>query len=247
MAKICIVGLGNMGKAMFEILKKDRSFKVSGVDRGDNINKALQNCEIFIIAVKPQDFEKLCKSVKVNLSKKLAISIMAGVSTERIVKNMKAMKVVRVMPNLALRIKKALSGWFANEHVTSAEKKIVRKILKKFGDEIEVGRESKINAITALSGSGPAYFFKFAEILENAAKKYGFCEKDAGKIAEAAFVGAAELVKKSREGASALREKVTSKGGTTEAALNSMSSNNVEKIILEAIESARRRAEELNS
>ena len=79
MAKFCIIGLGNMGKAMFDVLKKDRSFKVVGVDRGDNINKALKNCEIFIIAIKPQDFDELGKLVNVDLTNKLAISIMAGV------------------------------------------------------------------------------------------------------------------------------------------------------------------------
>jgi len=232
---------------MFDVLKKDRSFKVVGVDRGDNINKALKNCEIFIIAIKPQDFDELGKLVNVDLTNKLAISIMAGVSIERIMKTLGVKKVVRVMPNLALGIRKSLSGWIASDGATKVDKKIAKAILKKFGEEVEVDRESKINAITALSGSGPAYFFKLAEILENAAKKYGFTENEAVKIAGATLVGAAELVGKSKESTSVLREKVTSKGGTTEAALNYMSSNNVDKIILEAIEAARRRAEELNS
>jgi len=207
----------------------------------------LEESDACIIAVKPQDFENLCKEVSVDLSNKLVISIMAGVSIERIERLLNAKKVVRVMPNLPLRIQKSLSGWIASKGVSEEEKKSVRKLLKEFGAEVEVDKEEKINMITALSGSGPAYFFRLAEILAIAAKKYGFNDEEARKIAESTFLGAAELLKTSGERSCVLREKVTSKGGTTEAAFKSMDSNNIEKIVLEGIEAARRRADELNS
>jgi pyrroline-5-carboxylate reductase len=247
MKKICIIGLGNMGKAIFDFLKADKKFRVTGCDRGDNSNKFLKECDVFVIAIKPQDFEKLARSVKADLSGKLAISIMAGVSMNRIARKMKVKKVVRVMPNLALQIKKSVSGWIANENVSAAEKKIVKNILKKFGKEVEVDREGKINMITALSGSGPAYFFKLAETLAKIAVRYGFSQKDAEMISENTLIGAAGLLGRSKESAASLREKVTSKGGTTEAAIKSMDSNNLDKIVIEAVEAARRRADELNS
>ena len=236
-----------MGKAIFDILKADRKLKVTGCDRGDNPNKFLKECEVFVIAVKPQDFEQLASSVKADLTGKLAISIMAGVSMNRIAGKLKVKKIVRVMPNLALRIRKSVSGWIANENVSGLEKKFAKKILKKFGEEVEADQESKINVITALSGSGPAYFFKLTETLAKIAKRYGFSQKDAEKIADGTLVGAANLLKQSKESAESLREKVTSKGGTTEAAIKSMDSNNLDKIVMEAVESARRRADELNS
>jgi len=246
MENICIIGLGNMGKAIFEILKKKKTLKVIGCERGDDVNKALKNCDAFVVAVKPQDFGKLCSSIKIDLSQKLAISIMAGMSIKSIADGLHVEKVVRVMPNLPLRIKKALSGWFANEKVTSAEKKFVKNVFSEFGSEVEVDKEEKINMILSLSACGPAYFFKLTEILNNVAVKYGFTEEEARKISESTFVGAALLLEDSKESAASLREKVTSKGGTTKAALDSMDSNNIDKIVIEGIESARRRAEELN-
>lgn len=247
MKKICIIGLGNMGQAIFGILSMDTDLEVSGCDRGDSVNGCLENCEAFIVAVKPQDFEELCAGINVDLSNKLAISIMAGVSIDKISQLMRAKRIIRVMPNLPLRIQRAMSGWIANENATEEDKEFIKKILKEFGSEVEVDKEEKINAITALSGSGPAYFFKLTEMLANAAKKYGFKDEDAKKISEATLIGAAELLKNSDDDAATLREKITSKGGTTEAAFKSVDLNNIEKIVIGGVEAARKRAEELNS
>ncbi|MDD3861902.1 MAG: pyrroline-5-carboxylate reductase [Candidatus Gracilibacteria bacterium] len=246
MKRICVIGLGNMGNAMFGILSMSDNFEVRGCDRNDALSQNLEWCDACIIAVKPQDFDELAATIKVDISQKLIISIMAGVSIDRIRDKINAKKVVRVMPNLPLRVQKALSGWIANENVSKEEKQKIKLLLGEFGAEVEVDQESKINMITALSGSGPAYFFKLTETLANAAKKYGFSDKEARKIAEGTFLGAAELLKQADETAENLRKKVTSKGGTTEAAFKSMDSNNIEEIFLEGIESARKRAEELN-
>lgn len=247
MEKICIIGLGNMGNAMFGILSMSDNFEVRGCDREDSLGTDLQWCDACIIAVKPQDFEELAKTITVDLSDKLVISIMAGVSIDKIEKLLNTKKVVRVIPNLALIVQKSLSGWFANKEANNDEKEIVKKLLMEFGAEIELDKEEKINMVTALSGSGPAYFFRLAETLGIAAKKYGFTETEAVKIAENTFLGAAELLKTSGERPCVLREKVTSKGGTTEAAFASMDSHDMDKICLEGFEAARKRAEELNS
>jgi pyrroline-5-carboxylate reductase len=165
---------------------------------------------------------------------------------DRIQKNLNLEKVVRVMPNLALQVGAALSGWFASSAVSDEEKDFVKDLLKSFGDEIEVDDENKIDAITALSGSGPAYFYYLAEIIKKAAIKYGFSESQATTIASATFKGSAKLLDKG-ESAADLKQRVTSKGGTTEAALNYMAENDLEDIFLKAIEKARKRAEELKN
>jgi pyrroline-5-carboxylate reductase len=243
--KICVVGLGNMGKSIFDLLKKSE-FKISGFDRSDVADRYLKNCDVFILAVKPQDFGTFCGSVKADLSKKMAISIMTGVSINKISKELKISKVVRVMPNLPLKVGKALSGWKASKSVSSKERLFVKKLLSIFGEQIEVNDEEKLNMITALSGSGPAYFYHLAEILESKALDFGFSKRDAEKIAKNTLIGSAKLLESVNLSAKELREKVTSKGGTTEAALKSLDKNYFSKIFKEALGAANKRAKELN-
>jgi len=246
MKNILVIGLGNMGQAIFQRLNREKSLKVYGCEKADDINKKLSLCDTFIIAIKPQDFENLSKSIKVDLSKKLAISIMAGISIDRIKNGLKVKKIARVMPNLALKIGKSLSGWFASKDVSSDEKKFIKTMLQFFGEEVEVNKEDKINMITSLSGSGPAYFYKLVEIIENKARKIGFSDGEARKIASSTFIGAASILEKTDISATELRKKVTSKKGTTDAALNSMKKNGLERIINKAIDKAYNRAKELN-
>jgi pyrroline-5-carboxylate reductase len=160
---------------------------------------------------------------------------------------MKVKKVVRVMPNLALKEKSALCGWIANSEVTGDEKSFMKELLKMFGEEVEVKNEEAINMITALSGSGPAYFYYLTECLAQKALKYGFGQEDAQKIARTTFLGAAKLLEASRENVSELRHKITSKGGTTEAAIKKLEEKDFEKIFYEALNAAKIRAEELNN
>lgn len=234
-----------MGKSIFDLLKKN-GFIVFGFDRNEMADKYLKNCDAFVLAVKPQDFGTLCTSIKADLSKKIAISIMAGVSINKISKGLKVSKVVRVMPNLPLKVGKAISGWKASKNVTAKEKLFVKKLLSAFGEQIEVDNEEKLNMITALSGSGPAYFYYLAEILESKALDFGFNKKDAEKIAKNTLVGSAELLESMNLSAKELREKVTSKGGTTEAALKSLDKDNFPKIFKKALDAANKRAGELN-
>ena len=243
--KICVVGLGNMGKSISDLLKKS-GFKVSGFDRNDMADKYLKNCDLFILAVKPQDFEDFCSSIKTNLNKKIAVSIMTGMSINKISRGHKVKKVVRVMPNLPLKVGKAISGWKASKNVTVKEKFFVKKILAVFGEQIEVNNEEKLNMITALSGSGPAYFYYLAEVLESKALDFGFNKKDAEKIAKNTLVGSAKLLESVNLSAKTLREKVTSKGGTTEAALKSLGKDNFPKIFKKALDAANNKAKELN-
>lgn len=247
MKKICIIGMGNMGKAIFDFVKSQGDFEVSGCDKEGDIKDCVKKADVILIAVKPQSFAELSDEIESDLSEKLIISIMAGVSVKSISEKLGSDKVVRVMPNLPAKVGRALNGWYASEALNDEEKDFVKAILKSFGTELEVDEESKIDAITALSGSGPAYYYYLNQVMKKAAVDYGFSELEAKKIAANTFLGAAELLDKSEFCSSELKEKVTSKGGTTEAALRKMEEEGFEKVLREGIEAARKRAEELNN
>lgn len=233
MKKIAIIGAGKMGTALAAQLKK--KFSVQLIDR----NTKMKQCDIVILAVKPQDFDE----VKINLENELLISIMAGVSLKKLAEKTGAKKIVRSMPNLALRVGAGFTGWIGKN---VKEKKLVREIFSMFGEEIEVKKEDDLNAITALSGSGPAYFFYICELLAESAADFGFSQKDAEKIAASTLIGAAALSKNKNESFAELRKAVSSKGGTTEAALNDFAKNNFSKIFKGGVQKARARSKELN-
>ena len=153
-------------------------------------------------------------------------------------------KIIRVMPNTPAQVGMGVSGWIASKAVTKSEKALVRKILESFGEAAEVKNEKMLDLITAISGSGPAYFFAFAEALEKAAVKVGL-----GKLATpfvgGTFFGAAKLADMSEIPFAELRENVTSKGGTTAAALDVFQKANLDKIVTRAVFAAKKRAEEL--
>lgn len=272
MKKISIIGLGNMGSAILGILIKTfdpKNIFVSDHDLG-KLNKTQnefdlpeQNCsidpneilpkaDIIMLTIKPQSFDDFANNLTIDLTNKLVISIMAGVSIDKISKKLNTSKIIRSMPNLCLQVSMALTGWIASNEVSENEKEIARTIFKSFGEEIELQDESKINDITALSGSGPAYFFHLCELLEEKAKELGFDEKEARKIANTTFIGSAltlnptnPLSDKGGISAAEFRKAVTSKGGTTEAALNYMNENKFDQIFMQAISEAKTKAEKL--
>ncbi len=246
MKKVCVVGMGNMGSAISESLKKTGYFEMSGCDKGDDVSAYLSGCDIFVLAVKPQDFEELTESLKVDFEEKLCISIMAGVSIEKIRNKLGIDKIVRVMPNLPLKYEAAFSGWFCSEAVSVGERSAIKEILNSFGTEVEVDDESKIDAITALSGSGPAYYYYLNRSLKMKALDMGFSDEEARKIVRGTFLGAAKLLQEGGECSGELIDKITSKGGTTEAALEHLDSEKVDKSFADAVEAAYKRAKELN-
>ena len=230
--KIAIVGAGKMGKAMLKALPNATAY-----DRESDLAAVLPDADIIIFAVKPQDFQ----NIKIDLSEKLVISIMAGISIGKVKAQTSATQVVRSMPNLPLQVQAGLTGWFATPEV---EKDIVSQIFQAFGQEIEVENESDLDKITALSGSGPAYFFYLTELLQSKAEALGFTSDQAKTIANQTFIGAAKLLKSSDKTAKEFREAVTSKGGTTEAALNTL---DIQENFNAAIDAAQQKSKELNS
>ncbi|MFH0820800.1 MAG: pyrroline-5-carboxylate reductase [Candidatus Peregrinibacteria bacterium] len=245
--KIVIIGVGNMGgaiaRALTKTLGKENLFLC---DRGDNPNKAIASADIVILAVKPQSFDELANSINMKLNGKLIISIMAGVTIKKISEKLGAKKIIRSMPNLGIQVKTGVIGWIASPKVTKEERRKVHGLFSTMGQSIEVKKESLLNAITALSGSGPAYFFYLTELLEEKAKSFGFSTNEARIIAETTLIGSSKLLEVGKKNAAEWRTAVTSKKGTTEAALSHLKTHHFDQIFLDAIEAAKKRSEELN-
>lgn len=246
MKRVCVVGLGNMGQAIFDILTEVGRWEVFGCNHTDDPNEKLKDCDFFIIAIKPQSFADFAGSINVDLSDKVAISIMAGVSVENIQKKLGLQKVIRTIPNLPLKIGQALTVWIASPEVSAEEKSIAEEFFKAWGEEIEVAHEEDINVIGTISGSGPAYFAYLTEQIEKYVKDHGLSDTDAAKIARQTFFGSANYMVRENLSPEALRAKVTSKGGITQAAFEKLMSKDFGGIFLEGIEAALKRTRELN-
>jgi len=235
-----------MGQSIYDLLSINNLFTVRGCGRGDDVNAAFSESDIIVIAVKPQNFSDFSNNLSIDVSNKLIVSIMAGISVENIGKAISATKIVRVMPNLPLKVGAGFSGWYPAPSLSHEDKEDIIAILKSMGDEIELKEEDQIDLITPITGSGPAYFAYLIEALEHAALRSGFDHVAARKMAKATFIGTAELMKQEGLSADTLIAKVASKGGITEVALNHMESNSMDKIVIEAVMAAQKRAKELN-
>jgi len=206
-------------------------------------NELIESVGTVILAIKPQSFDQFVSALSASLADKLVISIMAGVSVAKIQQAAGSGRVVRSMPNLGVELGKGVTGWFAGAEVTNKDKQFAEKIFLAGGESIEVKDEKMIDAVAALSGSGPAYFFYLTELLQKKAEELGFAPAAAKKIAEATFIGAAGLFEKGNKSAGEWREAVSSKGGSTVEAIKYLRENKFDEIFWEAIERARRRWE----
>ncbi len=199
-----------------------------------------------LLAVKPQQMRSVAKTLSGALNGKLVISIAAGIRTRDLTRWLDGHdRVVRVMPNTPALIRLGVSGLFAGSAVKPADRVLAQDILGAVGRVVWVKSEPDLDAVTAVSGSGPAYVFYFIEALEQAAAELGLSNEQAHEFAVQTFVGAAKLAADSNEPAAVLRERVTSRAGTTEAALRKLESNNVKQQIVEAVHAAARRSADL--
>ena len=199
-----------------------------------------------VLAVKPQQMREMAKTLRGFLRGQLVISIAAGIRTADLARWLGGHdRIVRVMPNTPALISSGVSGLFAGATVRQEDKDCAENILAAVGSVVWVRRESDIDAVTAVSGSGPAYVFYFIEALEQAALELGLDKVQARELAVQTFVGGAKLASGSEEPASALRARVTSKAGTTEAALKSMEASQVKRAIVQAVHAAAARSSEL--
>ena len=205
----------------------------------------LSEAEIVVWAVKPQAFKEAARQARFFARGALHLSVAAGISSGSIAKWLSSERIVRAMPNTPALIGKGITGLFARAGVSDDEQHAVVQIVKATGDFLWVDKEEQLDAVTALSGSGPAYMFYFMEAMTKAGAEMGLTRAQAYKLSVATFIGAGELARSSNEPPEILRQRVTSKGGTTHAAITSMEASNIKPLFQRALHAARTRAQEL--
>ena len=205
----------------------------------------LARAGLVVWAVKPQMFAQAAAPCAAFVGTALQLSIMAGIRSEAIVTASGSARVVRAMPNTPALIGRGVAGLYARGAVTEADRAQVETVLAPTGSTLWVAQERDLDAVTALSGSGPAYVFYFIEAMMQAGAEMGLEPAQARRLAQETFAGAAALAAQSDEPPEVLRERVTSKGGTTYAALSSLEASGVKAAFVRALHAARDRAEEL--
>lgn len=206
---------------------------------------ALQRAQIVVWAVKPQTFKDAAAQTRAHTQQALHLSVAAGIRSDSIAQWLGSERIVRTMPNTPALVGKGVSALYARPAVNAAERQRVEAILAGTGDVLWVDAEKQLDAVTALSGSGPAYVFYFMEAMTRAGTAMGLSAEQAHQLAVGTFVGASELARRSDEPPAVLRERVTSKGGTTYAALTSLERDAVGDAFVRAMQAAERRAQEL--
>lgn len=205
----------------------------------------LTRADLVIWAVKPQTFKEAALPVRFHTKNALHLSVAAGIRSDSIARWLGTERVVRAMPNTPALIGKGMTALFARPAATLADKDWVARVIATTGEFLWLTAEEQLDAVTALSGSGPAYVFYFLEAMTAAGTDMGLPREQAFQLAAATFIGAGELARSSGEAPEVLRQRVTSKGGTTHAAITSMESDHVKTLFVRAMHAARRRAKEL--
>jgi len=249
--KIGIIGIGKMGSAILQgLLNTNNASDLFIADSNqENLDKIKQEvnkttaqviakeCDMIIIAVKPQDFGSL--NIK---GDNVFISIMAGVKIDKIKNVVGSSKIIRVMPNLAALVQEASSAYCCSKSVTDEEKKAAESLLKTFGTAFEV-KEEEMDAVTGLSGSGPAYVAYFIQKLAEAGEKEGL--EESYKQALQTVFGTAKLLKEKDIKPEELIAMVSSKKGTTEKGMEVLEGSDLKEILSKTVAKAAERSREL--
>ena len=245
-AHVTFIGGGNMGRALisgllangFEAnqlsvveanastgLQLHQDFGVQIISALDQITFDFSKNNVVVMAIKPQDFNVVAKSLRAKLKHAtglgpLILSIAAGIRLQDMSRWLDHERCVRAMPNTPALIGKGITGLFADAAVNASDRALAETICNAVGQAVWVSEEKLMDAVTAVSGSGPAYVFAFLEAMQSSGEKLGLDSVTARKLAYATLEGATQLAHNSDEYAGVLRERVTSKGGTTAAALD---------------------------
>lgn len=263
---ITFIGAGNMTRSLVAGLIQDSTdmqIRVSDPDAqqlaaihqcspdiegfSDNLS-AIEGVDIVVLAVKPQILQPVCESIcaSVQEQKPLIISIAAGVTLSSMSQWLGGdIAGVRCMPNTPALVQAGATGLYANAKVCDEQKSLAEMVMRSVGITIWLEDEAKLDAVTAVSGSGPAYFFLFMEAMQTAAKELGLDEQQARLLVLQTALGSAKLAIESDDDVALLRQKVTSKGGTTAAALEVLNDKHVPEIVAQAMSAAAQRAKEL--
>jgi len=227
-------------------LKLQEDFSVWSIGSLDQVAFDFSKNNVVVMAIKPQDFNVAAKSLATKLKHAslpgpLILSIAAGIRLKDMSRWLDHSRCVRAMPNTPALIGKGITGLFADAAVNASDRNLAQTICNAVGQSIWVPEEALMDAVTAVSGSGPAYVFAFLEAMQSAGEKLGLDAVSARKLAYATLEGASQLAHNSDEHAGVLRERVTSKGGTTAAALEVMKQEGWNEILEKAIAAASQR------
>ncbi len=252
MANAIIGGLIRQGTApsQIDVVEPfDEARAKLGKQFGVNVQPApsatLDAASLVVWAVKPQVFKEAALQCRFHTKTALHLSVAAGIVSDSIAKWLGTERIVRAMPNTPALIGKGMTALYPRPAVTADDKALVETVISTTGALVWLSAEAQLDAVTALSGSGPAYVFYFIEAMVQAGVDMGLPREQAAQLAIATFTGASELARTSSEPPEILRQRVTSKGGTTSAALMSMEQDNVKTLFMRAMHAARHRAREL--
>ena len=207
----------------------------------------LNRASLVVWAVKPQTFRDAAAQSRDHTRAALHLSVAAGIRSDSIASWLGTERVVRAMPNTPALIGKGITALFARPAASAADRLAAEQVIQTTGDFLWLAEEEQLDAVTALSGSGPAYVFYFIEAMIQAGIDMGLSREQSHQLAVATFVGASALAQDATEPPEVLRARVTSKGGTTYAALTAMEQDGMQQRFMRAIEAARQRARELGN
>jgi len=219
----------------------------TGIAAVTEFPELLDGADVLVVACKPQNLRELPLELAALSASRLVISIVAGKSLSALRPTFpQARNIVRVMPNTPAQIGSGMSGWCADRPMTDGDSALVAALLSAMGESVHVD-EADMDAVTALSGSGPAYVFEFAAALQEAGVAAGLADEVARQLAQQPILGAAQLLSLSNESADTLRDRVTSPNGTTFAALQVLKDRQFRKVIDDAVAAAAARSRELSA
>ena len=258
MASAIIGGLVEQGVSPQQIVASDLAeqqlaqlYSRFGVRNTQSNADAVKQADVVILSVKPQIMHSVCDSLAQavpDIKDKLVISIAAGISIERLQQSIPGLtRVIRTMPNTPAQIGKGCTGLYAPEGVSEQDKHTATQLLNAVGQCVWLTSEHDINAVIAASGSAPAYFFLMMEAMQASAEKMGLTPEQAKALVTQAAVGSCMLAEHSSEDFATLRAKVTSKGGTTHAAIEQFKAGGMESLVDEAMQAAVARAIEMEA
>lgn len=264
--KLAFIGAGNMSRSIISGLvnsgydskhilasnpstgKLDELKSSFGIHTTQSNLEACEFADAIVLAVKPQIMGEMCQSLPSSkLNGKLFLSIAAGLTVARLQQMLGGdYPVVRIMPNTPSLLGKGMTGLYADASVDEQQRRYVDDVMSSVGKTIWVDKEADINGVIAAAGSAPAYFFLFLQAMQQEAMNMGFTSQDARSMVEQTMAGAAEMVIQNPQlELSELRAQVTSKGGTTAAAVNTLIDAGIEEIVAKAMRAAVSRAEEM--
>ena len=260
---IALIGGGNMASAIIGgLIRQGMSpTQIDVVEPWEDARAALQRqynltaqalpsaqlarAGLVVWAVKPQTFKEAAAQVRPFTPDAVHLSVAAGIRSSSLVDWLDSERIVRAMPNTPALIGQGMTALYARPGISAAQRQQVEQVLAPTGQLLWVEDEVQLDAVTALSGSGPAYVFYFLEAMTQAGVDMGLSAAQAHQLAVGTFAGASELARRSDESPAVLRQRVTSKGGTTYAALQSMESDHISQHLQNALHAAQQRAREL--